>query len=449
MIYFVGKPVNFPDIENCSLEFMLNYFQDKSEIGFDTETTGFDAYLDKILTYQLGNGVHQFVIDNSMYPITLISDLLCDKELIIHNAKFDLKFLFHLNIYPTKIWDTYLGEAVIYKGNKEVRKALDIVVERYFNAHLNKEIRGKIFREGLTERVIKYAAEDTKYLLDLKEAQYRKLSSLDLLNSIELENTFVSVLTYAEYCGFYFDKNTWKKKITQDLEDRNKAIERLNSWVIEQNLTKFINTQLDLFSTDKQVNINWDSPKQVAPFLQSLGVNTKIVDEKTGELKDSVEANVLEKQKNVTPFISLYIEYKKLEKIISTYGESFLSKVHPVTGRIHTSFTQIMDTGRLSSGGRNGNIETINLQNIPRIPENRVEGKVYERDCFIAENGNILIDADYSGQEQIVFANWCLDKDIISFYEKKLGDMHKLIVHLKLGEVRETPYRTILNQVRA
>jgi DNA polymerase-1 len=138
-----------------------------------------------------------------------------------------------------------------------------------------------------------------------------------------------------------------------------------------------------------------------------------------------------------------YLTYKKYEKILSTYGESVPTKVHPITHRIHTSFTQILNTGRMSSGGKIGTQETINLQNIPRLPDERVEGKIYERECFTCEKGNILVNADYAGQEQVVFANWSLDKDLIAFYEKGLNDMHSFIASKIFPYLKDIPLKTI------
>lgn len=443
MIYFIGNKVNFKGIENSTIDYLLEYFKDKNEIGFDTETTGFDPYIDRLLLYQLGNGVHQFVIDASIYPIHLIKGILLNKELVIHNAKFDLKFCYKHDIYPTKVWDTYLGECILHKGNKTVKKSLEATIKRYFNVDLNKTIRGKIFREGLTERVIKYAAEDTQYLLDLKECQYRRMQTQDLLNSMNLENFFVSVLTYIEYSGIYLNPNLWKLKFKQNLSDYENSLNKLNQWIIDNRIDRFIDTQLDLFNTDVHITINWASPKQIVDLFKYLDINTQVTDDITGEQKDSVEAGVLEKQINKNPIIPIYLQYKKYEKILSTYGETVLDKIHPLTGRIHTQFTQIMDTGRLSSGGKQGNKETVNLQNIPRLPEDRIKDKIYERECFTAPKGTVLIDADYSGQEQIVFANWTLDKDILAFYEKGLGDMHSYIASKIFPELVDVPLKEI------
>jgi DNA polymerase I-like protein with 3'-5' exonuclease and polymerase domains len=449
MVYFIGDTVNFTGIENTSIDHLIDYCSTKDVIGFDTETTGFDAYLDRLLAYQVGDETNQFVVDADMYPIEWIKSILLDKELIIHNAKFDLRFLYAKDIYPPKIWDTYLGECVLYKGDKTTRKSLEATVHRYFNYLLTKTTRGKIFHEGFSKKVIEYCAEDVKYLPGIKGHQVSRMKKSDLLDSMNLENLFVKVLTYIEYSGIYLDTDLWKKKVIQDRINYESSLIGLDNWIIEHSVTKYLDAQLDLFSEDKKTVMNWSSPKQVAELFQSLGVDTKIPDEDNpGEMKDSVEAGVLEKQVDKSELIPLYLAHKKYEKILSTYGDNVLTKVNPITGRIHTSFTQIMDTGRLSSGGKMGDKETINLQNIPRMPEEKEEGKIYERECFTAEKGNLLVNADYSGQEQVVFANFTQDKDLLLFYKKGLGDMHSFIASKIFFHLRNIPLKVIKNEYK-
>jgi DNA polymerase-1 len=447
MIYFIGDPVDHIGIENSNIDFLLSYFKDKVEIGYDCETTGFDPYTDHILAYQFGDSKNQFVVDALYYPIKLVKSLLEDptKEFLAHNFKFDGKFLYHAGIYPHHIWDTYLGECVLHKGDKTIRKSLEATVHRYFNYLLKKENRDKIFREGFTYRVIKYCAEDVQFLPDIKQSQWYRLDRQDLLNSISLENLFVKVLTYIEYSGIYIDAHMWMEKTLQDRMNLFESLHLLNKWIIDNNIEEFMESQLDLFSIEKRTTIKWSSPKQVVELFNKLGIDTKVPDEKTGEMKDSVESHVVEKQKDKSTLIPIYLNYKKFEKILSTYGESVIDKIHPKTGRIHTQFTQVMNTGRLSSGGKIGDKETINLQNIPRLPEikDRVKGKIYERECFTCEEGNILINADYSGQEQVVFANWSLDKDILAFYEKDLGDMHSFVASKIYPYLKDVPLKTI------
>ena len=450
MIFLVSDDIRYEDhnlIKNATISDLLGYFADKNVIGFDIETDGLDPHSCKILSYQLGNGVHQYVVDAVRYPITEIRSLLSDntKTFVIQNAKFDLQFCYHNGIYPDKIWDTYLAEAVLHKGNKAVEKSLKSIVDRYFSIQLSKDVRGAIIYEGLSERVIRYCANDVAYLLDIKKVQEDMLAKKDLLVSMRLENTFVKVLAYVEYCGIKLDTQLWLDKVSREKELFDAAKQKLNDWIIENKIEKYIDFQMNLFSGEINSTINWSSSKQVADLFTSLGLD--LTDEHG---KTSVDASVLERQIDRHPLVPVYLEYKKYEKAVSTYGTNVLKHIHPVTGRIHTSFTQILDTGRLASGrlenaeGREG----INLQNMPSDPETRR--------CFVAEEGNVFINADYSQQEQVVFANWVLDSNLLNFYRQNLGDMHSYIAkqifpqltHVELTDIK-THYKDLRQKAKS
>ena len=94
--------------------------------------------------------------------------------------------------------------------------------------------------------------------------------------------------------------------------------------------------------------------------MQSLGVDTKIKDKKSGLMKDSVDKKVLASQKNKHPIIKTYIEYTEKQKVVSTYGENWFDYINSKTNRIHSNFTQIMNTGRLSSGQKAKLVKIIN-----------------------------------------------------------------------------------------
>ena len=70
----------------------------------------------------------------------------------------------------------------------------------------------------------------------------------------------------------------------------------------------------------------------------------------------------------------------------------------------------------------------MNLQNIPADDETRA--------CFIPENNNLLIDADYSSQEQVVLANVSKEDNLINFYKKGFSDMHSYVAFLMYPEIR-------------
>lgn len=409
----------------ATVEESLEYLETLEVIGFDTETRGFDPYTKELLSMQLGDGEKQYVIDCLSINPKLYKDILERKELIMHNAKFDLRFLYYQGIVPTKVFDTFLIERILTTGIDTARRSLDAVTYKYCKVELDKSIRGNIHREGLTTRVIKYAADDVKYLHQIKRKQEVALEEKQLHKTASLDNQFVLVLAYIEHCGMYLNPTDWRKKCDDDLKDLNAVKITLDEFILN-NIDKYpqyVDNQLDLFSEGLKCKINWSSSKQVIPFMQSLGVETLTKDKDTGLMKHSVDKKVLNQQKKKHPIIATYIEYTECQKVVSTYGENWFEYINKVTGRIHSNYTQIMNTGRLSSGQKGfpkkGIPQQPNMQNIPS--DNRTRG------CFQAQPGNILIVSDYSGQEQIVLANKSLDKDLIDFYKQGLGDMHSFI----------------------
>jgi len=416
---------------------LINYFQNKKELEFDTETTGLDVHSCKLLSAQFGDENNQYVVDTQSVDIKLFKELLESKCIIMQNAKFDLKFLYKETIWPNDVYDTFLAEAVLNMGRLQVRKGLDALVYRYTQQHMSKEVRGVIHKEGLSKRVVEYAAKDVAYLSIIKRKQLVKLEELNLMSAINLDNKFVKVLAYVEYCGFKLDADKWQSKIEKDTERLTIAHNKLDSYIFDNNMTKYIDGQFDMFSNKLNTTLNWSSSKQVIELFKDLGIDTKTKDKKTGMMKDSVDAKVLISQANKFPIIKMFTDYQQASKLTSTYGENVLRQIHPNTGRIHTEFRQLMDTGRMSCGGtdRLRGIELLNLQNIPADEAHR--------GCFVPEKDNKMIVADYSGQESVVFANFSQDTEIINFYKSGMADMHSFIAQKIYPELEELDLGTI------
>lgn len=329
----------------ATVEESLEYLETLDVIGFDTETKGFDPYTKELLSMQLGDGEKQYVIDCLSINPKLYKDILERKELIMHNAKFDLRFLYYQGIVPVKIFDTFLVERILTTGIDTARRSLDAVVYKYCKIELDKSIRGNIHREGLTTRVIKYAADDVKYLHQVKRKQEVALEENQLQKTASLDNQFVMALAYIEHCGMYLNPTDWQKKCDDDLKDLNAVKITLDQFILD-NIDKYpqyVDNQLDLFSEGIKCKINWSSSKQVIPFMQSLGVDTLTKDKDTGLMKHSVDKKVLNQQKKKHPIINTYIEYTECQKVVSTYGENWFEYINKVTGRIHSNYTQIID----------------------------------------------------------------------------------------------------------
>lgn len=398
---------------------IISYFKNHKFIALDTETSGLDPHSCELLSIQFGDFDHQFVIEYSPNILEKLKPLLLRKDVVwvLQNAKFDLQFFYKHDIILENIFDTYLAEGVLYCGFDDVklpnyvRKSLDVLVLKYCGVLLNKSIRGTINRVGLTDKVIEYGANDVKYLIPVMTSQMVKIKEDGLWGAVKLDNKFVKVLAYIEYCGIYLNKEKWLAKMEDDSKKLSDMEFALNKWVFERFGDKYVNKQLDLFSAAKRCSLNWSSSKQIIPIFKELGVDTKVRDKKTGKMKDSIEAKHIVKQVHVSPLIQMYIDYKKAQKLVTTYGQNFLEAINPKTGRIHATFWQIMNTGRTScgSGDNKDDDNSINLQNIP-------SDKI-TRGCFTNQFENtILVDCDYSQQEDRMYTQLSKEPALIDFY---------------------------------
>lgn len=180
----------------------------------------------------------------------------------------------------------------------------------------------------------------------------------------------------------------------------------------------------------KKPDINLNSSSQLVSALTELGFGLKVAG-KSGKL--STKESVLEdlKLNDTTGVIQLILEHRTISKMISTYTDSLLQKVDPITGRINGTYLQTGSaTGRLAS-------INPNLQNIPiRSPKFGPD----LRACFIAEAGKCLVSFDYSQIELRILAHcsgdekliWAFDNDIdihtltsAGIFEKKVEDVTK------------------------
>jgi len=417
--------------DNSKISKALEYLNKLEWISVDTETTGLSPHLHEILLLQLGDYNTQFVINTKEVDILLFKELLESKNLILQNAKFDLGFFYKLNIIPQKkIWDTMLAEQIIYNGYP-IKTSLDALALTYCNIQLNKSIRLNFSKKNFTlsnEEII-YAADDIKYLERIKNAQEGKANSLKMLRAVLLENEFVKALAYVEFCGIYLDKDKWIKKVNTASKELEKLEDELDKWLINK-FPKYKQNQLDLFANSglkrlRKATINWNSQKQLIPIFEKLGINVKS-DNKSGK---SISEKILSKQKNKTELIPIYLKYQIIKKDFSTYGENFLNHINKNTGRIHPEFNQLMNTGRLSCNNPN-------LQNLPADERTR--------SCFTAQNNNVLINSDYTAQEDIIFVNNSKEKKMIEFYQSDINDGHSYVAKLCFPEkIKDTPIEEI------
>lgn len=420
MIHLVSKDLfSHEKYKKTSIDEAIAYLMSQETLAFDTESEGLDPYIDRLFCIQLGTKEHQYVIDVRHHPIRLFKEILEEKTLIGVNLKHDLKFVYVNDIYPTKIIDLMLNEVNLTNGLYEVgetkgKYTYENLARVYLGVTLDKstgiEFTRKDYGAPLTVREILYSAKDVEHPIDIYNKQKEKIDKWDLEPVCRLENKFVLTLAAIELQGILLNRGKWMKLYEKHRKELEIAKTELDSFMLGQRISKFIDPQLDLFDGNRRCGVDWNSPKEVLKVMEHFKIPTKVQDRKSGKEKDSVDSRVIGKNKH--PIVERYVKYKEAEKLISTYGLSMFDYINPETGRIHSSFWQILTTGRISS-------TRPNLQNIP------AEGEI--RECFEAGRGNVLLTCDYSSQEPRVIADKSRDPAMIDFFMNGNGDIHSYV----------------------
>ncbi len=178
---------------------------------------------------------------------------------------------------------------------------------------------------------------------------------------------------------------------------------------------------------------NISSPMQVGEVLfDKMKIDPGAKRTKRGAW--STTEDILEKYAKNHPIVQLILDIRGLKKLLATYIDALPQLINPATGKIHTTFNQIVTaTGRISSANPN-------LQNIPIRTE---EGREIRR-AFIADPGDLILSADYSQIELRLIADISGDPDMLGAFNDGL-DIHRStaakIYHLPLDEVTDDQRR--------
>lgn len=417
MRYFIGnKILESEHYSMSSVEDCLAYFAEQPEIELDTETTGLDPHTKELLCMQLGTPDRQYVIDTTSTLISRFKPLLEDKNklFLLQNAKFDLKFLFKHGIEVSNVYDTMLAECLLTSGHEDRSVGLKAIAMKYLGVDLDKSVRGSIHKEGLSDRVIIYAADDVRYLTPIKEAQMKQITELQLENVLNLENEVVKTFARMEYTGVLINQEKWLEVAVQAEQNVEDLIVKLDAVVDEEPMLRKFKPayiQGNLFGIEERTHtVNWSSPKQKLEIIKALGIKVTDVSDRT-----------LQKNKRKHSIIKLLIDYSKQAKLASSFGRDFLKFVNPKTNKIHPNYWQILSTGRIS-------VSEPNVNQIPARGE--LGGKI--RSSFTASPGKFIVGGDYSGMELRIIAQ--LSKDPLWVNAFKTGqDLHSVLCSATFG----------------
>jgi DNA polymerase-1 len=315
-----------------------------------------------------------------------------------HNIKYDLIVLSRAGIELRGIaMDTMVASYLT--DPSRLRHNLNEVSLQYLKRRMipiadliGKGSKAVTFDRVPVDRACEYSCEDadvTGRLNGVFQTLLRERALEALFRDVE--RPLISVLARMEMAGIAIDSAVFDR-LQRDLTARLGALE---SAIFEEAGEPF------------QIN----SPKQLqAVLFDKLGLAPKRRT-KTGY---STDVEVLEELAQEHTLPQKILEYRTVDKLLSTYVEALPKLVHPETGRIHTSFNQaVAATGRLSSSDPN-------LQNIPV----RTDVGRAIREGFVPGSRDLrLISADYSQIELRILAHLAGDENLKAAFEKD-ADIH-------------------------
>ena len=386
--------------ELTRLEEVLAIAKDQGFMALDSETDSLDSVNGNLVGVCIGLGTNQSFylplrhIDQDLFgqkldgqidfdvAIAALKPALEDKSIlkIGHNLKFDLSVFKTCGIEVSPLDDTMLLSFTLDAGRNN--HGLDELSIRYLDhrAIAFKDVCGTgksqiTFDKVPIENATKYAAEDAEITLRLWQILKPRLVKERMTTLYEtIERPLIAPIANMEQAGVKVDTHELTR-LSQDFAMRMIELEKLATVAAGG-------------------NFNIQSPKQIGEiFFDNMGLSGG---KKTASGQWQVDADVLETLANSGQKLARHIlDYRTLAKLKSTYTDNLKAAIAPKTGRVHTSYNMVGAlTGRLSS-------TDPNLQNIPIRTE---EGKKI-RNCFIAEDGNILISADYSQIELRLLAH--------------------------------------------
>jgi len=395
--------------ENAELEKLILSLSKQKEFCFDTETTGLDYHLAELtgiaFSYEKNKAYYVYLpedLEKAKMMVFKFKELFGNESImkIGQNIKFDMQMLKSYGIdVAGPYFDTMIAH---YLLQPEQRHNFDILVQKYLSYQPVKieELIGpkgkdqKTMRDVDPELIKEYAGEDADLTLQLKyvlEKELEKNGFTDLFQNIEIP--LVPVLTDVEFEGIKIDKENLKnysEKLTTKIREVESQIYALS-----------------------ETEFNIASPKQMGEVLfEQMKIIPNPKKTKTGQYSTSEQELVKLKSKH--EIIEKILDFRGLQKLLSTYVDALPKLINEKTGKLHTSFNQtVAATGRLSS-------TNPNLQN---IPIRTAEGREIRKAFVSSGEDRVIFAADYSQIELRLIAAMSEDENMIAAF-KNMEDIH-------------------------
>lgn len=333
---------------------------------------------------------------------------LNDVKIIMHNAKFDMRVVYNtIGVKVPCYWDTMIGAKLLdenetrFGGNYTLKWQYAHKVD-HDSAVYNIETFFKGVDYGYVDPEVfaLYSATDayaTYRLYEYQLNEYMKPDNKGIFNVFQnIEMAVLPAVADIEDAGVCIDFDFSKKlseKYHKKLDEVNAKLDSILS-SYESEITRYKATHPDHKLSDP---ILISSSSQLATLLYDiLKVPTVDKEKPRGTGEDILKKINL-------PLCKVILDYRELQKLLTTYIDKLPEAVNPKTKKIHASFNQVgTDTGRFSS----------NEPNLQNIPSHNKEIRL----MFKASPGCVIVGGDFSQQEPRLLAHFSQDEHMINAY---------------------------------
>ncbi len=364
-------------------------------VAVDTETSGWDAYSDRLRLVQVAAGDSRpvLVLDAEAVDPAVLRPLLDDETVlkVFHHAAFDLRFLAAAGVRVRRVADTMLAQQLLDGGEKTATGVgLAGLAAFRLGMTLDKSVRDTFGGHAeMTAEQLRYAADDAVATLAVFDQQWRELAGHGLVRVARLEFGALPVLADLQLRGVAFDADRWAGVLERLEADLPALHERVQESLVTDDSPR------TLFGPEP---VNLESPEQLREALLRLGLDLPSTRE------------TVRRDHRSHPAVDALLQYRQVAKITSNWGGDWHRRVvHPRTGRIHADWRQIVGTGRIACSD----------PNLTQVPK---EGRY--RACFGGEPGRALVVADYSQQELRILAAVSADAALTEVFARG-GDLHR------------------------
>lgn len=503
----------------AELEKMTALLWKQDILEFDTETTGLNPQNARLLSIQLATTDIAFLVPVNHLGLDLVRKHLAPlfaNPLILflaHNAKFDYKFLKYngmpvANMHCTAVTEKLLTAGVVFQYTLK-----GTVKRRFPDApEMSKDERSDFYDgtfetiekevgtlEVWSEELVDYALMDVEYLTDIYQEQMAEVKDKELDKIYRMEKALLAFVGDMELRGVYLDEKEARifqtemaSRAAQEEKNLHEILEPAfeSSWrkeyarrtaiydawelahkkiVAESNKFKVGSRKLDEGKEmvaasnklkpynkrpemNKKFNVN-SNPNMLAALSAFLGYPIK-----------TTKKDWLEEHKGQHPVLETLYEYRKYSKL-AQFGE-LTGHINPVSGLIHCSYNQIVDTGRFSCIAEGSKVSCVGgekdiedvvpddlvycytsdgkltIRKVNRVFDNGYQEcvKVKWQSVGNRKTGHLICTPDHKIKTK--YDGWLEAKDLARTKRAKVYHLRRADSHSENGSVRPRLYGT-------